>query len=269
MLKEQLEIDEKGTSAKQSRKMLSSYGVQMEDVPGEISSAIGPNTAEKSVVDRDAMVKTPVREQLCEDPDEFTSLLRQPSSHIHRLQDNLLYVDWKTDGFVMIYEASKPESLTKVRNLVRAVRRKIRGVPIMLLENKVDMIGIGDKAADGASYARKERPPLTFFTGSVTRNEFRPTRGSLERYTVEQIVDKFIQQLHKQKRGLSSAEYLAAYGGKSKKNKKWRGKHKGTASGGFFSSIGSACCCCCVGTSTEDGDGSKGASEPNGETKAE
>ena len=120
---------------KKNKKAIATYGLQIEDVPGEISGGLEERTAEKSTIDRNH--ENNGYQQLYHDTanwlgvpatNEGTPLMApkrkgpgQPGADVEK-HVNLLYIPMRTDGFIVMFDVST--KTVSIRGGGRIVRRK-------------------------------------------------------------------------------------------------------------------------------------------------
>jgi len=104
---------------KKNKKAIATYGLQIEDVPGEISGGLEERTAEKSTIDRNH--ENNGYQQLYHDTanwlgvpasNEGTPLIApkrkgpgQPGADVEK-HVNLLYIPMRTDGYIVMFDVS-------------------------------------------------------------------------------------------------------------------------------------------------------------------
>lgn len=104
---------------KKNNKAIATYGLQIEDVPGEISGGLEERTAEKSTIDRNH--ENNGYQQLYHDTanwlgvpasNEGTPLIApkrkgpgQPGADVEK-HVNLLYIPMRTDGYIVMFDVS-------------------------------------------------------------------------------------------------------------------------------------------------------------------
>eukprot|EP00946_MAST-07B_sp_MAST-7B-sp1_P004665 g4665.t1 len=225
---------------------LIAYGLQIEDVPGEVSGAVEDGTIEKDTILR----KNPSASgysQLLHDnttwldipPNEKTALLGGEKKRMPAIAEkhvNLLYIPMKTDGFIVMFDVQSGDSLSKARAIIKSIRKGPNsGAPIMLLGNKTDVGHAGAevkrKAADfvahsgggrkrGARANGKKEGVIMYAQGSVAINSFQFQGEDMDCYN---LINAFVQNLNSLGAGVESSEYESRF----LNTKRGRGRDRG------------------------------------------
>ena len=269
---------------RKKKRALVTYGLQIEDVPGEVSGAVEDNTIEKDTILRNHASASGYRQLLHDNSawlgispaDEKTSLLGGANKRVVADAEknvNLLYIPMKTDGYIVMFDVQSADSLSKARAIVTAIKKGPNGTaPIMLLGNKTDVGRAGAKiirkAADFVAHSGGQGKrgrnkggkggPLSFAQGSVTTNTFQFEGETMDCYN---LLNMFVQSLNVVGAGVESDEYESRF----LRVKRGRGrgggrnKSKGTASGpgadlNESASSGWGCCNCFAGGSNSGKD---------------
>jgi GTPase SAR1 family protein len=242
--------NKKKTLKKKKKKgqVLTTYGIQIEDVPGEITGGIEERTAEKDTITRDTESNDGYK-QLYHDTngwlgvDEHSSLLFKKKKRVSDVEKhvNLLYIPMMTDGYIVVFDVQSTDSLSKAKALIKAIHQSPnKSAPILLLGNKTDIARSSAEVIRKASdFARNSRMhEIHFAHGSTHINQFEHEDEGMDCYN---LMNEFVQKLHAKNRGVSSTQY----NDKFQRGKKFgRGRGRGGLSGidGEGEGKGDGCC---------------------------
>lgn len=261
----------KPAKKKKGGQQLTMYGIQIEDVPGEITGTIEDRTAEKNAISRSSETNDGYK-QLYHDtsgwlgvPDESTSLI--PKSRSRGVANeveknvNLLYIPMMTDGYIVVFDIQSTDSLSKARALIKAIHQSPnKDAPILLLGNKTDVArGSADMIRKAGDVARASKSHAIFFAhGSTHINQFEFEDQGMDCYN---LMNEFVQKLHGKKRGVNSMQYESKFQQRGKKFKRGRGgggidDNDEDQESGVCSCLCRIfmCQCCSCWTTGEDGD---------------
>ena len=129
--------------SKKKKKAVFRYGVQLEDIPGEINEEVTDDSIENEIIERtqpqdyyDTMV--PAEEYI----DEYGSVAIDEKSTLlpRRQQRNRLYGPTLSHGFIIVYDVGSKPSFAKALALHKTIRSKHdkHKTPIYFLGNKLD-----------------------------------------------------------------------------------------------------------------------------------
>ena len=239
-----------GKKNKKNKKAVTRYGVQLEDVPGEINEEVAEDSSEHEIIYRalpkdyyDLMV---AEEEVINDSgeigiDEKSALLGKEK--LRRAQKNRLYAPARSHGFIIIYDVESKPSFKKAMAIHKAIRKSEdkKRLPIYLLGNKIDVSKSSavEQIEKMAEYSRKSKD-TDAATSSLSRNEIYFQDRIM---TSADFVNCIVQNLNKN--GLFMAD--AANDRRDKRNKKKQGNNANDDEGGSTSCFG-----CCAATTVEE-----------------
>lgn len=251
-----------GKKSKKMKKAVTRYGVQLEDVPGEINEEVSEDSAEHEIIHRalpqdyyDLMV---AEEEVIDDSeetgvDEKSALLGKEKEKIQkekiqksrRAQKNRLYAPARSHGFIIVYDVESKPSLQKALAIHKAIRTNEdkKKLPIYLLGNKIDNSKSSaiEQIEKVTEYSRNSND-TDAATGSLSRNEIYFEDRIM---TSADFVNCIVQNLNKN--GLFMAD--TGNDRRDKRNKKKQGYNANDDEGGSTGCFG-----CCAATTMEEQD---------------
>ena len=252
-----------GKKSKKMKKAVTRYGVQLEDVPGEINEEVAEDSAEHEIIQRghpqdyyDLMV---AEEEVIDESeeigaDEKSALLGKEKEKLQkekniqkekyrRAQKNRLYAPSRSHGFIIVYDVESKPSFKKALAIHKAIRQNEdkKRLPIYILGNKIDISKSSaiEQIEKMTEHARNS-PDTDAATGSLSRNEIYFQDRIM---TSADFVNCIVQNLNK------SGLFMADTGNdrRDKRNRKKQGYNANDDEGGSTGCFG-----CCATTATEE-----------------
>eukprot|EP00943_MAST-04B_sp_MAST-4B-sp1_P002138 g2138.t1 len=231
-----------GKKPKKNKKAVLRYGVQLEDIPGEINEEVIDDSVENEIIERtkpqdyyDMMIAEEeyINEYGNVEIDEKSALLGKEK--VRRAQRNRLYGPTLTHGCIIVYDVGSKPSFTKALALHKMIRTKPdkHKIPIYFLGNKLDAskpsaMEVIDKVAVYCKGSNNTEAA----TGSLSRNEIHFQDKIM---TSADFVNSIIQNLNKNNLFMTESDNDR----KDKRNK----KKQGDGANDDGSSIGCFGCC--------------------------
>lgn len=182
---------------------VNTYGMQIQDTPGELYEDIVEGTAEYELV-RNLVVTNPTSKEDAEG-DKHGLPERVPLlSAAKKENSNVLVKTLGTMGYIIIFDLSDPATYEKAEALLREIRARIvEKPPILILGNKLDKISETDpevKHVIKLALKAAKSFSATLYIGTVLGNEFRsadvedvPERPPL---TIQELTHSLAVQIH-------------------------------------------------------------------------